>query len=140
MPATVALLITITLSGLGLVHIYWALGSHVASRAAIPEIEGHPVFSPSKVATFAVAIALLAAAFLVAVTGHLVVLALAPIARLPTFFLSIVFLARAVGDFRLVGFFKRIRDSRFARLDTSVYSPFCLALALATFYVAYAEV
>ena len=84
--------------------------------------------------------ALLAAAFLVAVSGHLVAPAFAPIARLPTVFLSVVFLARAVGDFRLVGFFKRIRDSRFARLDTIAYSPLCLILALATFYVAYADV
>ena len=140
MPATVALLITITLSGLGLVHIYWALGSHVGARASIPEIQGHPAFLPSKLATLVVAMALLAAAFLVAVSGHLVAPAFAPIARLPTVVLSVVFLARAVGDFRLVGFFKRIRDSRFARLDTIAYSPLCLILALATFYVAYADV
>ena len=31
---------------------------------------------------------------------------------------AVVFLARAVGDFRYVGFFKRVRGTRFARLDT----------------------
>jgi lipopolysaccharide/colanic/teichoic acid biosynthesis glycosyltransferase len=30
---------------------------------------------------------------------------------------------------RYVGFFKRMRDSRFARFDTLVYSPLCLFLA-----------
>jgi hypothetical protein len=44
--------------------------------------------------------------------------------------LALVLLLRAVGDFRLVGFFKRIRGSRFARLDTALYSPFCVLLAI----------
>lgn len=42
-----------------------------------------------------------------------------------------VLVLRAVGDFRLVGFFKRIRGSRFARLDTLLYSPLCFALGAA---------
>jgi hypothetical protein len=31
---------------------------------------------------------------------------------------------------RYVGFFKRIRDTRFARLDTLAYSPLCAMLAV----------
>jgi len=41
-----------------------------------------------------------------------------------------VFALRAIGDFRHVGFFKRVRGCRFARLDTLAYSPLCTALAL----------
>ena len=37
---------------------------------------------------------------------------------------------RAIGDFRYVGFFKRVRDSSFARLDTLAYSPLCAGLAV----------
>ncbi|EGD05771.1 hypothetical protein B1M_04736, partial [Burkholderia sp. TJI49] len=44
--------------------------------------------------------------------------------------LALIFAVRAVGDFRYVGFFKRIRGSRFARMDTLCYSPLCAALAL----------
>jgi hypothetical protein len=44
--------------------------------------------------------------------------------------IAAVFALRAIGDFRYVGFFKRIRDSRFARLDTLAYSPLCACLAL----------
>jgi hypothetical protein len=43
--------------------------------------------------------------------------------------LAIIFAARALGDFRFVGFTKSVRDSRFARLDTRVYSPLCVLLA-----------
>jgi hypothetical protein len=45
--------------------------------------------------------------------------------------LAVVFAARAIGDFRLVGFFKTRGDGAFAWLDTWVYSPLCLLLAAA---------
>lgn len=44
--------------------------------------------------------------------------------------LALVLLARAIGDFRLLGLFKRPGPSAFARLDTLYYSPFCALLAL----------
>ena len=43
---------------------------------------------------------------------------------------GVVLLARAVGDFRYVGFFKRVRGSRFATLDSRYFSPLCLILGL----------
>ena len=44
---------------------------------------------------------------------------------------------RAAADFRLVGFFKRIRHTHFARLDTAVYSPLCLALAIGSAIISF---
>ena len=49
---------------------------------------------------------------------------------------AVVLLLRAVGDFRLVGFFKKITGSRFARLDTLVFSPLCVVLGLSLLVVA----
>ena len=37
---------------------------------------------------------------------------------------------RAVGDRKYVGFFKRVRDTEFARRDSRIYSPLCLLLGL----------
>ncbi len=42
---------------------------------------------------------------------------------------AVIFLLRAIGDFRYVGVFKRHRESSFAKLDTLLYSPLCLLLA-----------
>jgi Protein of unknown function (DUF3995) len=56
------------------------------------------------------------------------------------FGLGAVFVVRSVGDFRPLGFFKRARGSRFARLDTFVYAPLCLILGLAALFVAYYDV
>lgn len=50
--------------------------------------------------------------------------------------LALGLLLRAVGDFRYVGFFKSVRDSRFATMDTWCYSPVCLALSIGVAYVA----
>ncbi len=51
--------------------------------------------------------------------------------------IGVILLPCAIGDFRLVGFWKRIRDSRFARLDTAVYSPLCLVLAIGSAVVGF---
>ncbi len=52
------------------------------------------------------------------------------------FALAAGLLLRAVGDFRLVGFFTRTRGTVFARLDTPVFSPLCLVLSFGVFHVA----
>ena len=123
---------------LALVHAYWAFGGQAGSRAAVPEVHERPAFVPSAAATFTVAIGLGACAVLVAASAGLVVAAVpAKWVTWLAFALAFALLARAVGDFRLVGFFKRVRGTRFARLDSAVYAPLCLGLAVAVFYVAY---
>ena len=51
---------------------------------------------------------------------------------------SAALLLRAVGEFRYVGFFKRIRGTAFARMDTLLYSPLALLLGTGAGYIAYA--
>jgi hypothetical protein len=116
---------------LSLWHVYWLLGGCVGRDAAIPEVDGKPVSQPSVVVTFIVAVALALCALLIAATAGFVSLPLSrTVLAWLTRALAGVLLLRAIGDFRLVGFFKRIRDTRFARLDTAVYSPLCLLLAI----------
>jgi hypothetical protein len=139
MPAVIALLVVGVLATLGFIHVYWALRGKISS-ASVPESDGKPAFTPSRSATLLVAFTLLFSAYVVAASGRLVDSPLEHWPRVATFGLSIVFLVRSLGDFRLVGFFKRPSTSRFARLDTMFYSPLCLGLGLATAYVAYHDV
>lgn len=139
MPSTIALLVVIVLATLGLIHVYWALGGKTSS-ASVPESDGKPAFTPTRAGTFLVALALLFSAYVVAAAGHLVQSPILHWSRVAASGLSGVFLVRSVGDFRLVGFFKRPNTSRFARLDTLWYSPLCLGLGLAIAYVAYHDV
>jgi hypothetical protein len=131
------LLIAVFLT-LSLWHVYWLLGGLVGRDAAIPEVDGKPVFQPSVVATFIVAVALALCALLIAATAGLVSLPLSQtVLAWLTRALAGVLLLRAIGDFRLVGFFKRIRDTRFARFDTAVYSPLSLLLAIGSSIVGF---
>jgi Protein of unknown function (DUF3995) len=116
------------------VHVYWATGGKAGKAAAVPTAEGRAVIKPSAMSTAMVAAGLCIMAALVAlrigwlklpgVAGDHVLLQIA------VWLIAAVFALRAVGDFRYVGFFKRIRDSKFARLDTLAYSPLCAALAV----------
>jgi len=125
-----ALALVLVFTLLALLHVYWAMGGETPGIAGVPEVGGRPAFHPSAAMTLLVAGALAACAVLVAVAGDLVAVALpAPLVRWSISGLALVFGLRAIGDFRLVGFFKRVRGTRFARLDTLVYSPLCLAIA-----------
>jgi hypothetical protein len=122
------------LAALAGVHLFWALGGKWGKDAAIPKAPGTgaPTLRPGMSATLMVATALAVAADLVAVRIGLLDSGMpAWLPRAACIALAIVFLARAIGEFRYVGFFKRVRDSRFARLDTALYSPLCLFLAIA---------
>ena len=46
------------------------------------------------------------------------------------YFLIAVFFLRALGDFKYIGFFKKIRNTSFAKSDTWFFSPLCLLISL----------
>lgn len=113
-------------------HVHMAVMPRVGSSesGAVPSVGGKPLFVPSRHATLAVAVVLALFAGLVAATAGLVSLGLpAVVLSWLSYALALGLLARAVGEFKYVGFFKRVRGSRFATLDTLVYSPLCLLLA-----------
>jgi hypothetical protein len=119
---------------LAAVHVYWAAEGKAGKAAAIPTAEGHAVIKPSALSTAMVAIGLCVIAALLAFRiGWLKLPSLASdniVVQIAAWLIAAVFALRAIGDFRYVGFFKRIRDTRFARLDTLAYSPLCAVLAV----------
>jgi hypothetical protein len=127
----VAIVILIVLAG---VHAYWAGGGKAGKGAAIPTAGGRAMLKPSALGTAMVAFGLLTMAALLAVTiGWVNPPAFAyehDLVKIAAWLIAAVFALRAIGDFRYVGFFKSVRDSRFARLDTLAYSPLCACLAL----------
>ena len=118
---------------IGLLHVYWALGGRLAMGTAVPQRpDGSAVFRPGRVPTATVALALWTASGVLLVRAtDLFGLRSAVWPRVGCIGLAIVFLARAVGDFRLIGFFKTIRSTGFAVWDTWLYTPLCLVLAAA---------
>jgi uncharacterized membrane protein YtjA (UPF0391 family) len=123
---------------LALIHVYWAFGGLEGSLSAVPSIDGKPTFRPTPLATMLVAAVLALIALLIASVSGFVALPM-PHSLLTwgTYAVAAGLLMRAIGDFRLVGFFKRVKGSRFAELDTKYFSPLCLALSAGMLAVAY---
>lgn len=127
-----AIMAACILASAAVVHMYWALGGSIGVGLAIPETAKGPLFPPKPVTTLLVSLALVLAADLMLARLGLATARIPPWGmHLACGALALAFLGRAVGDFRYVGFFKRVRGSRFARLDTALYSPLCLFLAVA---------
>jgi len=121
---------------LSLLHAHWACGGIWGRAAAVPERDGRPVFTPSRLACGLVALGLAGCGALVAALAGWLSLPMGHgLRRGSGYAMAILFLARAIGDFRLVGFFKRQQGTRFADLDTRLYSPLCLALSLGVFWL-----
>jgi Protein of unknown function (DUF3995) len=122
-------IIFLTIAGF---HFYWAFGGKFGSQAVVPAIEGKSVFQPSALATIIVALAMLVGAFLswkphphscakTLIYGNLAI--------------GIVFFIRAIGDFKYVGFFKKVKGTLFAENDSRYYSPLCLLVSGIAFFI-----
>ena len=124
----IAIILLTPFVGLAALHLYWALGGTFGMSAVLPEIDGAPVFRPGAAATIAVAFVLTGFALIAFVLGFgaSYAPALAPYAVFLGFAVGGVLLLRAVGEFKYVGFFKRVKGSKFAAYDSWLFSPFCL--------------
>lgn len=129
-------LILLAISG---IHFFWAFGGRWGAAAAIPtNTEGKTMLKPDIFATLVVAFGILTMALL-----HLEkvqILSLPIPAWINAYGLKIIagiFLLRAIGEFRYVGFFKKIKNTKFANLDTKYYSPLCLILSINAFITAF---
>lgn len=138
MVTLVAALVAIVFGLISLLHIGWATGLGTDRWQAIPERDGTPVFRPGPLATLGVAALLFLAALLVTQRAGLGRELLPPAIVGPgCWVVALALVARSVGEFRYVGFFKRVRDSQFARLDSRLYSPLALLLGLGAGLVAW---
>lgn len=122
-----------------LFHIYWVFGGRRGRANAIPTIEGNQIFTPRAPAILVVAAGILFFASLpLFLAGLLITPAwFASYLNITGFTAAGIFLLRAMGDFKLAGFSKRIKDSSFAVWDSRLYSPLCLFLGLGYAYLSW---
>lgn len=135
MQSLLASIVGAVLFLIGCIHLYWLFGGRGGFSIAVPT-KNHsesPLFIPGRIETAAVMIIFWAAAALLLIQAKIIP-AVGP-SWLPAFAgwtLAVVFLLRAVGEFRAIGFFKKIRNTPFARMDSLFYSPLCLLLSCLT--------
>jgi len=133
-----AYLVALVLTSLSAIHVYWALGGQRGRAVSVPQVGAARAFNPSALATLAVAAALCFSAIIVLARAGILSTSIQP-SRLtaPAALIGLVFVARAVGEFRLVGFFKNVRGTPFARWDTFVFSPLCAVLGGAILWLGF---
>ncbi|HET9727328.1 MAG TPA: DUF3995 domain-containing protein [Gemmatimonadales bacterium] len=134
---SLAVLVAVTLAAASSVHVYWAAGGRWGHGATLPERDGRPAFQPGPWSTLLVA-ALLAMAGVV-VLGRVGLGPAAHLGRLThigAWAVAAAFLLRGIGDFRLMGLFRRESTTRFARWDRRVYTPLALALGVGVAIIA----
>ena len=116
------------------IHFYWALGGTWASRVVFPTKDDTiPAKFPGKLPTILVAVVLMfLAAFYLITSGVIKVNLPTCISTYGLLSIVIIFLLRAIGDFNYVGVFKKIKDTKFGKNDTKIYSPLSLAICILT--------
>jgi len=124
-----AIVLCIVFLALAAMHVYWAIAGRAGLDGVVPTRDGKPFFQPGKTATLLVAAALLAAALVAVWRGAYLHLGPGWVPRAGIWVLVAVFALRAIGDFRYVGIFKRVRGTRFARNDTWLFAPLCMIIS-----------
>jgi len=121
---------------LSLIHVYWGVGGRWGYDVAIPVQNGKPAFNPSKGVTILLAIIL--ALPILLILGRMEVFA----TKLPSWFfqaglwgICFVFLLRAIGNFKTIGFFKKRTGTKFSLWDTFLFSPLCLLVSFLILFV-----
>ncbi|MGX1929522.1 DUF3995 domain-containing protein [Flagellimonas sp. 2504JD4-2] len=124
-----AILLSIVLITLALLHFFWALFGIKEPEAVVPTAEGsNKVKTPGKLMAVLVGIILLGFAFVF--INKVANYVNYPWLKYVSFGIGVVFIVRALGDFKYVGFFKTAKNSKFSALDTRYYSPLCLLMGI----------
>jgi hypothetical protein len=130
MKILIASFLSVIFISLAAIHIYWGFGGKSGSAASVPtKGNNKPVIKPRAIDCFVVAIALLSFGIFVLIKAGIILL------HIPNWLLNnglwaiaAIFLLRAIGEFKYVGFFKKIKTTPFGQLDTKYYSPLCLVI------------
>jgi hypothetical protein len=111
-----------------LIHFYWAVGGKFGLDYALPTDEkGNRLLNPSTFMTYVVGFVLLGFAY---ISYRLYACDESVMIVYAGYGLSILFFLRSVGDFNMVGLFKKVKNTAFAKYDTWVYVPLCLFISI----------
>ncbi len=137
MTNLLAIINGIILAAIGLLHLYWMLGGHWGLDQVLPSSEsGQRLLNPGPVACLVVAAGLLCFALYYFSLGLHFQLGLPFSAeKWGIWVLTATFLLRAVGDFKYVGFFKKVKNTAFGRMDTRWYAPLCAMLGTTSLWI-----
>ena len=127
-----------TLFVLAGIHFNWAIGGTWGFDVAIPTKEnGERLMNPGKIdsATVGFGLASFGLYYLILIgwiEWEIPFWAL----NYAKWVIAGIFTLRSIGDFRYLGFFKKLKTTEFAKKDTKIYAPLCLGLGVIGFLLA----
>jgi len=132
MAQVIAILLFIIFLCLSGIHFYWGLGGKWGGNAALPAKPNNELlFQPGLIACFIVALGLLSFGLLILNKVALITLPLPLwLYKYGIFGLSAIFAFRTIGDFKYIGFTRRVNNTLFAQMDRKYYTPLCLTLTV----------
>jgi len=134
MPTMISIILFLTFVFLSAIHFYWLFGGRWGSESVYPtknDIVKPQI--PGIFPTFIVASGLLTIGLYILNKGTFLNF------RIPfwldkygLYVIAGIFIIRAIGEFKYVGFFKKIKQTKFGVNDTKYYSPLCLSIGILT--------
>ena len=121
----IALATITTLVIAGVFHFYWAFGGTLGLNRAIPTKDGKALLNPGKLLTMIVGFIILCFAWVAYILNFkdLSLISYSKEIVYVGWFLSGIFAIRSIGDFNMVGIFKKIKLTKFAEFDTKYFIP-----------------
>lgn len=127
-----SIFLSIILIGLGLIHFNWVIGGQFGFSESLPtKPSGERVLNPKNIDSAIVGIGLTAFGIFYIFKSGLTDYDLPEIVmRYGSWLIPSIFLLRATGEFKYIGFFKSVKETSFAKLDTKLFSPLCLLIGI----------
>lgn len=127
-----SIILMLILIALGVIHFNWVFGGKFGFKESLPTKEnGERVLNPRKIDSAIVGIVLTAFGVFYALKSGLINYNIPEqIMTYGSWIIPILFLLRAIGEFKYVGFFKSVRKTGFGKLDTMFFSPLCLLIGI----------
>ncbi len=117
---------------LGGFHFYWLFGGTWGVKKVIPtKVNQENIPSIPKLATLLVGLVLVSIGLLYLMkSGFITVQIPNWTTNYVYWIIPPIFILRAIGDFNYVGFFKKIKNTEFAKADSKLFSPLCLSIGI----------
>jgi hypothetical protein len=127
-----SILLCIIFTALGLIHFNWVIGGKFGLEKSLPTNEnGKKILNPKKIYIAIVGIGLtMFGLFYLTKSGLLQFDTPTWMIKYTGWIIPIIFLLRAIGDFKYAGFFKRIKNTEFGKWDSKLFTPLCLFIGI----------
>lgn len=126
--SSILFIIFATLSGF---HFYWVLGGIWGLESVFPTKSNEPNNTViPKFATLIVALILSSFSLIYLVKTDILIVQLPNWIDYVYWIIPSFFTLRAIGEFNYVGFFKKVKDTAFAKADSTIFDPLCLFIGV----------